>query len=149
MTPLLTTALVTHILLGIAAIGLAHLVLMQLLRKTPALGWAIGLATWSTFLFFVSWASSAYYYVVYYGGSVKPIIKAGDYAWAHSLFMEGKEHVFIMIPFLAIALTLGLMVLKKNPDLDIKKPLTVLAATLVVLSLFVALAGIAVSGAAR
>lgn len=149
MTPLLTFALVSHIILGIAAIGLAHLVLMQLLRKTPAWGWAIGLASWSTFLFFVSWATSAYYYVSYYGKSVKPVIKAGDYSWAHTIFMEGKEHVFLMIPFLALTTTLALLVLRKNPDPRLKLAVTILTATLVVLGLFVALSGIAVSGAAR
>jgi len=149
MTPLLTITLVTHIILGIAAIGLAHLVLMQLLRKTPAWGWAIALASWSAFLFFISWVTSAYYYVVYYGGSVKPVIKAGDYSWAHTIFMEGKEHIFLILPFMAITVALALRVLHKNPDPRLKFAVTMLAATLVVLSLFVALSGIVVSGAAR
>jgi hypothetical protein len=149
MTPILTTALVTHIILGIAAIGLAHLVFMQLLRKAPAWNWAVTLATWSTFLFFVSWASSAYYYVVYYGKVVKPVITAGEYQWAHTVFMEGKEHVFLILPFMALALTMGLVFLRKNQNTQLQKSLAALAATLVILGLFVALAGVAVSGAAR
>ncbi|MBL4644326.1 MAG: hypothetical protein JKX80_00480 [Candidatus Pacebacteria bacterium] len=149
MTPLLIVTLVSHILLGIAAIGLAHLVLMQLLRKETAWGWTIGIASWSVFLFFASWATSAYYYVVYYGSSVKPVIKAGNYAWAHTIFMEGKEHVFLIIPFLALTVTLALHVLKKNPDPRLKFAVTLLASTLVILGLFVAISGIIVSGAAQ
>ena len=149
MTPLLVIALVSHIILGIAAIGLAHLVLMQLLRKTPAWGWAIGLASWSAFLFFVSWATSAYYYVIYYGGSVKPVIVAGNYSWAHTIFMEGKEHVFLIIPFMAVTLVLSLKVLRDNKEPRLKLAVTIFASTLVVLGLFVAISGIVVSGAAR
>jgi len=149
MTPLLTIALVSHIILGIGAIGLSHLVVMQLLRKEPNWSWTIGLASWSAFLFVVSWATSAYYYVVYYGGSVKPIIKAGDYSWAHTIFMEGKEHVFLMMPFMAIAIVLSLKVLQKNQDNKLKFAVTLLAATLLIFGLFTALSGIVVSGAVR
>lgn len=149
MTPLLAIALVTHIILGIAAIGLAHLAFMQLLRRVPAIGWALTLATWSTFLFFVSWGSSAYYYVAYYGKAVKPVIKAGEYPWAHAVFMEGKEHVFLYLPFMALTLTLGLAFLRRNQNSQLQKALAVLAGTLVILATFVAVAGVVVSGAAR
>jgi len=57
-------------------------------------------------LFLTSWASGAYYYVIHYGKNVKPIIVAGSYPWAHTFFMEAKEHVFLIIPFLALVLWL-------------------------------------------
>jgi len=31
---------------------------------------------------------------------VKPLIKAGPQPWAHSIIMEAKEHIFLMLPFL-------------------------------------------------
>ena len=53
---------------------------------------------------FVSWLVSGLYYVVYYGPQVKPVIKEGPWPWAHGIFMEGKEHVFLFLPFIAMIL---------------------------------------------
>ncbi len=58
--------------------------------------------------FFASWLVGGYYYVLYYGAEVKPVIKAGPVAWAHEIVTETKEHVFLFIPFLAL-LALGLI----------------------------------------
>ncbi len=57
---------------------------------------------------FISWIVGGYYYVNVYGSNVKPIIKAGPSPWAHSVFMETKEHIFLFLPFLSL-LTLGLI----------------------------------------
>ncbi|MBI4159254.1 hypothetical protein HY500_03270 [Candidatus Woesearchaeota archaeon] len=59
-------------------------------------------------LFFMSWIVGGYYYVNYYGKNVKPIIKEGPVPWAHEIFTETKEHIFLFLPFLSI-LTLGLI----------------------------------------
>ena len=48
-----------------------------------------------------SWFVGGYYYVVTYGSQVKPVIKASQYNWAHSIVMETKEHVFLFLPILA------------------------------------------------
>lgn len=149
MTSLLVTALVLHVVLGVIAICLSYLVLMQLLRKTPAWDWAVTTSSWSTFLFFISWMTSAYYYVVYYGTSVKPIIKSGSYPWAHAVLMEGKGHIFLILPFIAITITFALYVLRKKPEQRLKRAVTFLSTTLVILGIFVALSGIAISGAAQ
>ena len=53
---------------------------------------------------FVSWLVSGLYYVIYYGPQVKPVIKGGSWPWAHGIFMEGKEHVFLFLPFIAMIL---------------------------------------------
>ncbi len=147
MTTLLVTTLVTHIILGVAAIGLVYFVLMQVLKRQPNWEWCRNLSMWAAVLFFASWAAAAYYYVVYYGGSVKPVIKAGEYPWAHAIFMEGKEHVFILVPFLTITLALALHSRNENPQL--KMAIVVLAGCIVTLGIFVALSGVVVSGAAR
>jgi hypothetical protein len=53
---------------------------------------------------FVSWLVSGLYYVIYYGPQVKPVIKEGPWPWAHGIFMEGKEHIFLFLPFIAMIL---------------------------------------------
>jgi len=57
-----------------------------------------------TIFTFASWMVSGIYYVVYYGSQVKPTIKAGPWPWAHTIFMESKEHIFLFLPFLTILL---------------------------------------------
>jgi len=57
-----------------------------------------------TILIFAHWLVSGIYYVAYYGPEVKPTIKAGAWPWAHAIFMESKEHIFLFLPFLAILL---------------------------------------------
>ncbi|MBI4176407.1 MAG: hypothetical protein HY518_04325 [Candidatus Aenigmarchaeota archaeon] len=53
---------------------------------------------------FASWVAGGTYYVNTYGPSVKPIIKAGPQPWAHAIFTETKEHVFLFLPFMSILL---------------------------------------------
>ncbi|GAF92536.1 unnamed protein product, partial [marine sediment metagenome] len=33
---------------------------------------------------------------------IKPLIKEGPWPWAHAIFMEAKEHIFLFLPFLAL-----------------------------------------------
>lgn len=52
-------------------------------------------------LFLVAaWIGGGYYYVEFYGSSIKPFIKDGPMPWAHGVAMETKEHVFLFLPFL-------------------------------------------------
>lgn len=53
-------------------------------------------------LLFLSWAVGGFYYVEFYGSLVKPVIKSGPQPWAHSVITETKEHVFILLPILAL-----------------------------------------------
>jgi len=55
-------------------------------------------------LLFGHWLVSGIYYVAYYGPDVKPAIKEGPWPWAHAIFMESKEHIFLFLPFLSILL---------------------------------------------
>ena len=59
------------------------------------------------FLFF-AWLVGGFYYVEVYGLHVKPLIKASDASWVHSIVMEVKEHVFLFLPILA-SLTVALL----------------------------------------
>ena len=49
----------------------------------------------------LAWFAGGLYYVDIYGLHVKPLIKASDARWAHSIVMEVKEHVFLFLPILS------------------------------------------------
>ncbi|MDW6005053.1 hypothetical protein [Vibrio mangrovi] len=51
-------------------------------------------------LMWLTYLIGGYWYVVFYGGD-KAVIKAGPWPFAHSFFMETKEHVFFMLLLLA------------------------------------------------
>lgn len=59
-------------------------------------------AVTGTAMFFAAWLAGGMYYVISYGDEVKPVIKGGPWPWAHGVFMETKEHIFLFLPFLAI-----------------------------------------------
>ena len=149
MTPLLTTSLIVHVITGILAIGFVNIVLMHTMRKFISWPYLKKIAGWSVAFFLISWATAAYYYVVYYGGAVKPVILKGAYPWAHQIIMESKEHVFILLPFLAIALWLLTHYLEKTTDDNAKRAGTTLAFVTLALGAIIAAAGVAISGAAR
>jgi len=75
-------------------------------------------ASLGVLFFFLSWFLGGYYYVEFYGSDVKPIIKEGPNPWAHGIFMETKEHVFLFLPFLSLA---ALGFIYKSGDNLIKK----------------------------
>lgn len=68
-------------------------------RKASA---AIGLVG-----YVLTWIIGGYYYVKFYGSLVKPVIKAGNAPWAHTVAMEAKEHIFLFA--LPIAVTVYLL----------------------------------------
>jgi len=54
-------------------------------------------------LFVLSYLVGGYWYVVHYAPE-KALILAGPWPWAHTYFMEVKEHLFFMIILLALYL---------------------------------------------
>ncbi|WP_428539989.1 hypothetical protein [Profundibacter sp.] len=60
----------------------------------------------SAVMIWLAFIVAGYFYVVYYGGD-KAIIKAGPWPWAHSFFMENKEHMFFMVLVLATFLPIA------------------------------------------
>ena len=149
MTPLLTYTLVTHVLTGVIAVGLITLVFMHLLKKTPDWKYLSLLSGSATVLFLISWVTSAYYYVTYYGDKVKPIILKGAYPWAHQIMMESKEHIFIILPFLTLTLYLATKLLGKIQDERIHQALRKLTMVAVILGVYITVSGMAISGAVR
>ncbi len=64
------------------------------------------------------WIVGGYNYLTNYGSQVKPIILAGPEPWAHSIVMEVKEHIFIFLPIIVIALSMTLVILDQDALLE-------------------------------
>lgn len=151
MSPLLQAALVLHVVTGVGGVVALYALWMGLLKRTPVLE---RLRAWSfaSLLFFVlSWLTGGYYYVTYYGKAVKPVIKAGDFPWAHAVFTEAKEHVFLFLPVLAAVLFLALLwggdEIERSSAL--KRSLVFLAGAATIVGILVTLSGVVISGAVR
>ena len=151
MSELFKFLLISHVILGITGVAASYAVWLGLLKKSPSLGFVKKASALSFFSYLLSWFSGGYYYVLYYGDIQKPIILAGAYPWAHKIFTETKEHIFLFFPFAALALLVVLW--KGNQDLSqnegLRKGAALLAGVVTTLGLFVALAGIIISGAVR
>jgi len=146
MTTTLAALLIIHVLSGIIGIGMHQVVLMHLLKKMPDYIFISRLAWSAVVMFLLSWVSSAYYYVTYYGVAVKPRILAGDTPIAHIFFMETKEHIFLLLPFLALSIALSATYLRVTGDDEVRKRTALLTLIALVIGVAVAASGILVSG---
>lgn len=88
-----------------------------------------------------AWLAGGYYYVEVYGSYIKPVIKASEAQWVHSIVMEVKEHVFLFLPILAM-LTVALLY-KFDQDLIKKEDARV---TIILLAGLVFLLGFSIAG---
>ena len=77
-------------------------------RRARIVAW-IGLIA-----FLAAWIVGGYYYVTIYGTAIKPYIKVGPTPWGHTVIMEAKEHIFLLLPFLA---ALAVAAVKKQAQL--------------------------------
>lgn len=110
--------------------------------KIAALGSAVS--------FMLSWIIGGYYYVKFYGVLVKPVIKASTAPWAHSVFMETKEHVFLFV--VPLALTLVFLSLLSMDDLtkyNFRKLFMILTVVTASISLLIGAMGFIISASAR
>ena len=153
MSFLLKYLLIGHIFIGLTGIILFYAVLMVLLKTIDdkRIKLLRRLSLWGFISFVLSWISGGYYYVQYYGDKVKPIIKAGNYPWAHTIIMEAKEHIFLFLPFAALAITLLFYFLgdKIEQNQNIKKSAILLSVIIVIIGTLMALMGIMISGAVK
>lgn len=98
----------------------------------------------------MAWLIGGYYYVKFYGPLVKPIIKAGNAPWAHSIAMEVKEHVFLFaIPLAIVVLLFSRLETGELETLGLRKAFIWLTIIVAVLGLTVGLMGFIISAAAR
>ena len=141
--------LVLHIFLGTSGIIFLTAYLLSVFKKQIDLK-QLKISSLLALLSFVgSWISGGFYYTSYYTQSVKPIILKGAYSWVHSVLMETKEHIFLFLPPLTLALFT--VTYFGNQDLKKDKKLVIAAAglcfTTVSIALAIMLFGIAISGA--
>lgn len=92
--------------------------------------------------FFISWVAGGYYYLTNYQASVKALILGGPNPWAHDVFTETKEHVFMFLPFMALVVW-GVIKQYGNDLIENKKDL---AKAVMILSAFVALFAFTMAG---
>ncbi len=117
---------------------------VELIQPTPARLKRAKIAGWIGFIaFLAAWVAGGFYYVDFYGGNVKPLIKEGPSKWAHSLMMETKEHVFLFLPFLS-ALALAAMY-----KIQERKPLLLLTGSIVLIAFSMAGMGYLISSGYR
>lgn len=120
--------------------------MMHLLKKAPNYLFVSRVAWTAVVFFFLSWVSAAYYYVTYYGSAVKPRLLAGNLPIAHTFFMETKEHIFLILPFLAISIALSVSYLRSNPDDTVRKYTAFLTLAALGIGTVVAVSGMIASG---
>ena len=94
MSTLQLLTIILHVLFGLGAVILSYGVWMMLLKRAPHTLRAAKTAWWAFAFAITSWVTGGYYYVSYYGTAVKPVIKAGEFPWAHTIITETKEHIF-------------------------------------------------------
>jgi len=138
--------------LGFAIIGIdAFLWLLGKLKgdggsqKSMIITAAIGVAA-----FIASWLAGGYYYVVYYGTLVKPVIKSGVAPWAHNIIMETKEHIFLFI--IPLAMTVFFITLLGKEDMErlkLRRLTLWLSGAIAGIGLIIGAMGFMISAAAR
>jgi len=143
--------LIGHVIWGVLGVGVFYVTWMGLYKKDIKINFLKYATLVGLISFIASWIEGGYYYVAYYGSAVKPAIKAGDYPWAHSVFMEIKEHIFLFLPFLAATILLSLWCLgdevKQNKKL--RNAVASLAGLTFIIGVLIILGGMVVSGAAK
>jgi len=114
-------------------------------RRSRIITAAIGVAA-----FIASWFIGGYYYVVYYGALVKPIIKSGFAPWAHNIAMETKEHIFLFIfPLAMTVLAVTLLDKKELEQFKLRRLVLWLSGAVAGLGLLIGALGFIISAAAR
>jgi hypothetical protein len=99
--------LMTHVLFGMLCIVMAVWVFVDVLNISETNYSRIKIMTYGvTAVMWLSYLIAGYWYVVYYGAD-KAIILKGPWPFAHSFFMEMKEHVVIMLLLLATYLPIA------------------------------------------
>jgi hypothetical protein len=118
-------------------------VLVEIINKKNSMGLKRARAvSMIGFVFLVlAWISGGYYYLTYYGSKVKPVIKASELKWAHGIVMEVKEHIFLLIPLLALLVVIILKSITKWEDLDKKSTFLLGTVTTFIFLLSILMAG--------
>ena len=151
MSTFFATLLISHVILGLVGVMTSFRVTLLLLQTEVNVKSLRNSSILAFISYLISWLSGGWYYWKYYGASVKPKIVGGDYSWAHLIFMEAKEHVFLILPFatLCIALILWFKADTLATDIVLKKRLMVLSLVITTIAIIITLSGILITGGAR
>jgi hypothetical protein len=96
--------LMSHVLFGVLGTLVAVALFFDVLNLSQAnITRVKRLCLVAVILFVLSYLMGGYWYVVNYAAE-KALILAGPWPWAHTYFMEVKEHLFFMIILLALYL---------------------------------------------
>ena len=130
--------LMAHVLFGVACIVATVWVFVDVLNAEESnlqrikwISWAAAVLMWLSFLI------GGYWYVVFYPAD-KAIILKGPWPFAHTLFMETKEHLFFIT--LILALYLPIAASEKLYASAVARKMVLCVAMLIVLS------GLAIEG---
>ena len=97
-------SLMVHVLFGVLGIILAVALLVYVLntseKNIPRIR---SLSLWTALSMILSYVIGGWWYVVHYPAE-RAIVRAGQWSWAHTFFMEWKEHVFFSLLFLSVLL---------------------------------------------
>lgn len=104
---------------GLAALALVWL-LLEIKYSVDRSFTRVRIASYFATLLVVAgcWLAGGYNYLTTYGSQVKPVILASPYPWVHEVIMEGKEHVFLFLPIIALAVSITLSALDKDTYLS-------------------------------
>ncbi|MEW6698586.1 MAG: hypothetical protein AB1341_14790 [Bacillota bacterium] len=125
-----------HVLFGVLGILAALWVAVEGLNISEVNKERLKLASIATtVLIWLSYLFGGYWYVNYYAND-KVIIKAGLWKWAHTFFMEAKEHIF----FIPLTLSMFLVVIVFNnykvlANKKVKSLIVIAAISVVILGL--------------
>jgi hypothetical protein len=133
--------MMSHVLFGILGILFAVALFMDVLNASERNFGRLKIMSWIILISMVlSFIVGGYWYVLYYSEH-RGIITAGPWPWAHTFFMEVKEHLFftllILCLYLPIAVYDGLPLTTKNA----KRLILGLCVLIVLLGLFMELSG--------
>lgn len=97
-------SIMVHVLFGVLGIILAVALLVYTLniseKNIPKIK---SLSLWTALSMITSYVLGGWWYVVYYAHE-RDVIRSGAWKWAHTFFMEWKEHVFFALLFLSVLL---------------------------------------------
>lgn len=150
MSMLLKIILISHVFLGVLGVIAFYAVWMGLLKQKLSLKFLQFASLTGLISFVLSWLNGVYY-VIYYSKAVRAAIKAGQYSWAHTVFMESKEHIFLFVPFLSavVFLTLWFLGDKLENEINLKRSTIMISGLVTVLGIIITLSGLLISGAVR
>src|SRR3989344_8485757 len=99
MTTQLLFMLILHVFSGLIGVIFSYATLMELVRHNYSLPYLRRTSVGAVILYLLAWLSGGYYYVTYYGTTVKPVILAGAHPFAHSFFFFFEEYPFFFFSF--------------------------------------------------